>query len=261
MDMKTIFLSHSGRVKESLVVPFAQDLLLIQVPSWFDRKDLFCSSDIYGTIKSGIASSDYCAAFIDETFLQKEWTMTELNLFHEKEIKENAEMIFPILCGISKDTVYNCVPWLDGRAYESVSSTSSYAAGEREILLCRIIGKYFYDYGALTDISGIEKIFQIKSGNAFWELLKDIYSNRLYGSEDARISCMELCNIISILHAISVNEGNVVSDMSKVSVALAKYIQREIVQLPENITCDHIIAMRRAAYIMIHELLDSFNII
>lgn len=259
--MKIIFLSYSGQVKESLVVPFAQDLYLIQVPFWFDRKDLFCSSDIYGTIKSGIASADYCAAFIDETFLEKDWTMTELSLFHEKEIKENVEMIFPILCGISKDTVYKRVPWLEGRAFESVSSASLYAAGEREILLCRIIGKYFYDYGALTDISDIEKIFQIKPGNAFWELLKEIYSNRLYGSEDIRISCIELCNIISILHAIFVNEGNVVSDISKVSAAFAKYIQREIVQFPENITYDHVTAMRCAASLMIHELLDSFNII
>lgn len=259
--MKTVFLSHSGQVKKSLVVPFAQDLFLIQVPFWFDRKDVFCSSDIYGIIKSGIDSSDYCVAFIDETFLEKDWTMTELDLFHEKEIKENAEIIFPILCGISKEIVYKRVPWLEGRAFESVSSVSSYAAGEREILLCRIIGKYLYDYGALTNLSEIEKIFQIKHGNAFWELLKNVYSNGLYGSDDVRISCMELCNIINILHAISVNEGNVVSDISKVSVAFAKYIQREIIKFPNNITYDHVSAMSRAAFIMIRELLESFNII
>ena len=258
--METIFLSHSTYVKESLVVPFAQDLAYIHVPFWFDRKDILCGTGIYENIMTGITQSDYCVAFIDETFLKKDWPMKEANLFHEKEVKNGSKIIFPVFCGISKDKVYENIPWLKGRAFETVSSASLYATGEREKLLCRIMEKYLCDHGTLTDISDIERIAKVNSSNAFFELLKTIYKCGYFSSEKVQISCMELCNIANLLYAISRNAGNNATDLFELCMSITDYVKKLLSQNPECITYDHVLAVKRSVSIMIQELSIFFNI-
>lgn len=89
-----VFLSHCKTTKTSLVMPFAQALESIHMPYWFDRKDIVCGGPIYTDIKTGIQQSIYCMAFIDATYLERDWTKRELTLFRHKELTDNPPLFF-----------------------------------------------------------------------------------------------------------------------------------------------------------------------
>ena len=108
------FISHSKEVKYSIAIPIAQILSKIGFNVWIDRKYICLGKFIYPQIEDAIKLSKYCIAVIDEAYLKRTWTITELEQFHKK----NTCTILPIYVNLTKDIVYNKIPWLNGIAFE-----------------------------------------------------------------------------------------------------------------------------------------------
>lgn len=154
--MTQLFLSHSKQLKQNIVIPFSNDLSLLNFPYWFDRNVISSGNDIYAHIIEGIKISSHCVAFIDDAYLHREWTLKELELFRDKEIQTQSTLILPIYCGIQKETVYKTVPWLKDRAFERIEG-DTYEICECERIVCRIINRLLDEIEVAADISVLEQ--------------------------------------------------------------------------------------------------------
>ena len=79
------FISHSKETKYKIAVPFMQALISLGFDVWLDRRGILVGERIYSKIEDVIKVSNYCIAIIDSSYLERTWTIKELQLFYEKE--------------------------------------------------------------------------------------------------------------------------------------------------------------------------------
>lgn len=256
--MTKLFLSHSKPLKANIVIPFLNDLSLLTFPYWFDRDVISCGEDIYTRIIEGINISSHCIAFIDDTYLHREWTLKELELFREKEIYTQSTLIIPIYCGIQKETVYKTIPWLKNRAFEKIER-NIYEVGERERIVCRVINKLLDEIDVSADISILERLLVHNSVLPFYDVLYTLYNSKYYLSLDIRLSCIELCNILALLSVIY-NILNIPKNSFKNSLfKLPFYIKEIALNKSDYLYYDFIVVLKRSINYAVMELLQFLN--
>lgn len=253
-----LFLSHSKVLKKDIVIPFSNDLSLLEFPFWLDRTIISSGEDIYVRIIEGINSSSHCIAFIDEVYLKREWTLKELELFHKKEIQTKFLLIIPIYCNIKKEIVYESIPWLKNRAFEKIEQ-STYEIGERERIICRVINRLLVEVGADADISILEYLLLHKSFLPFYEVFNLLYSSKYYLSSDIRLSCTELCNILAMLslvyNVLNLSKNNLKNSLFK----MPSYIKRIALNNPNYLDYDYIVVLKRSINYVTTDLLQVLN--
>lgn len=193
------FVSHTKEIKNSFAIPFAQILCLYGFDVWIDRKGISVGNFIYKDIEKAICESKYCIAIIDSTYLNRAWPLRELNLFHERELNENTTLILPIFLNISKEEVYETVPWLEGRAFE-ILNESEFDKDIHLDIICRLLSRYFKE----TYTSHLKEITHKLLDYSFpcKSTLINILQRELFLSEELRLAIIELCNISGIVNAI-----------------------------------------------------------
>lgn len=189
------FISHSRETKQKIAIPITQLLTDIGFNIWFDRKGISTGQYIYPQIENAILSSKYCIAIIDKSFLERTWTITELEYFHKKE-KCN---ILPIFVKLDKDFVYSKIPWLNGIAFESMSN-ESFDIKLHMNILCRIINRYYFENITSTIDSEFKVLY--KYNFPCRETLMSLLEIKEYYSHDFRLAIISLCNINDIIYAI-----------------------------------------------------------
>lgn len=193
------FVSHSKEMKEAVAIPLVQTLSVLGFNVWIDRKEIKSGQFIYQEIKHAISNSTYCIAIIDSVFLSRPWTKEELKLFYDRETEENRTIVLPIFVNINKETVYEIIPWLAGRAFEKLDEVFFDRFANFEII-CRVVGRYSTDNMHYT----FEKCFQKLTKHSFpcKETLLTLIKDKQYLSTDMRISIIEMCNIGGVVNAI-----------------------------------------------------------
>lgn len=196
------FISHSKETKESIAIPMVQILLNLGFNAWIDRKEIVSGGYIYQDIREAIHNSEYCIAIIDSIYLSRTWTLEELNIFYQRELTEHKNLIIPIYIDIEKETVYEQLPWLEGRAFEKISNCKFDMQINIETI-CRIVGRYYNDMitepfdSVFKDIKKFE--FPCK------ETIMILVNDREYYSTDFRTAIIELSNIGGLLYGIYIS--------------------------------------------------------
>lgn len=258
--MDKLFISHSKFTKKTLVVPFVQTLSALHIPYWFDRKDLVCGDSIYTNIERGISEASYCVAFVDQVYLEREWTKKELEMFYKREKELGKDLIIPIYCGLTKEVVYEYFPWIEGRAFEKTINSTEYNIGEQETILCRVLGKILVHEGALTDISLIYKIPDLKSCAEFTKLLRTILDKGFFNSDNVQLSCIELCNIEGVLYAIAENTEFQIDDLCVSCHLFSGYVKNLLWTSSEMISYDFYLTLKRSIYYLARSLLVFLDV-
>lgn len=194
------FISHSRETKFTIAVPIVQKLSEWGFNIWIDRKELTVGETIYHTIKEAIRDTLYGIVIIDSTYLNRTWTIEELQLFNEREKRENRNIILPIYVCLDKSEVYDSISWLEGRAFEKLTS-NNFNTKENIEIICRIVGRYYSEHKKEPVIDSVYRgldnyDFPCK------ETLMALFNGRLYFSSDLRLAIIELCNIGGLLYAI-----------------------------------------------------------
>ncbi len=256
--MIQVFLSHSKAMKTNIVIPFANDLSLLNLSYWLDKVEISSGDNIYTHIVEGINNSSHCIAFIDNTYLSKNWPMEELSLFHEKESRTGKKIIIPVYCNVSKEAVYDSIPWLENRAFELIKQ-DFYTVGERERIVCRVINRILDEISLNADISSLDDLISHHCLLPYHELLRVLYNSRYYLSSNLQLSCIELCNILALLNYVY-NDLNIKRDRLINSVfKLPAYIKRIALDNPNNLDYDFIIVLKRCINFVSKDLLSIFN--
>ncbi|MBC2699176.1 MAG: toll/interleukin-1 receptor domain-containing protein [ANME-2 cluster archaeon] len=92
--MKDIFISYAREEEKDYAIPLAMALSDLDFFLWIDIKELFAGKNFQEDIDKGIEESKYCIALLSEKYFSKNTTLSELDIFVEKQ-KE----IIPIRCG------------------------------------------------------------------------------------------------------------------------------------------------------------------
>lgn len=256
--MLNLFLSHSKSTKNSIVIPFLNDLSVLNVPYWMDREKIFFGENIFDEIVDGIRSSSHCIAFIDDAYLSGEWTMKELDLFHEMEEETNSQIVLPVLCNIKKETVYNSVNWLKDRAFETVANTE-FKEGERELIICRIVNSLLKESKNTTDISILESFFKNESIIPYYDYFKVLYESQYYVSSDLKLNCIELCNILVLLNIVNDALDIPSNTLKEIVFKLPSYIKRIALNNSDYLNHDYVTVLKRSINFTAKDILQFLN--
>lgn len=256
--MLNLFLSHSKSIKNSIVLPFLNDLSLLNVPYWMDREQIFFGENIFNEIVKGINSSSHCIAFIDDSYLKGKWTIKELELFHDLEKETNTNIIFPIFCNISKEDVYNNVKWLKDRAFETIKN-KKFGEGEREMIICRTINSLLKESCFTTDISVLEILLKKEALIPYNDYLRVIYESKYYISSDYKLTCIELCNLLVLLNIVNDVLAVPNSELKRIVFKLPTYVKRIALKNADYLNIDYITVLRRSICFITNDILQFLN--
>ena len=101
MNKIDYFISHSRETKYKIAIPLMQTLTELGYEIWLDRKEICVGQHIYSQIEEAIELSNYFIAIIDKTYLERTWTIAELNFYRKKQNNN----ILPIFVDVEKSTV------------------------------------------------------------------------------------------------------------------------------------------------------------
>lgn len=242
------FISHSKEVKYSIAIPIAQTLAKIGYNVWLDRKCIYLGQFIYPQIVDAIEISKYCIAIIDEAYLKRTWTITELEYFHKKD---NSNLL-PIYVNLEKNIVYEKIPWLDGIAFEHLKD-NTFSLEPNIIILCRIINSYYSSYITSTLETTYESL--LKLDFPCKNTLIAILNSKDYYSQDYRLAIMSLCNIIDIVYAIFKSEFNIYNNkLIYLAFQFSNIIKSYCYNIQHNLDYNIFIATYNSMIISLKEL-------
>ncbi len=195
MNKIDYFISHSRETKYKIAIPLMQTLTELGYEIWLDRKEICVGQHIYSQIEEAIELSNYFIAIIDKTYLERTWTIAELNFYRKKQNNN----ILPIFVDVEKSTVYKKIPWLEGIAFEKMCY-ELFNSDKHMDILCRILNRH---YKSLTfdSLENITKVF-IDLDFPCKDTLISLLQIKEYYSQDFRLATIALCNINDIIYSI-----------------------------------------------------------
>lgn len=101
-----VFISHAYEDKEEVVMPIVREINKYGLRYWYDSEQLKLGDSITKKINSGINESRFLLAVISSTFVNKNWTMTELQTALNMQFSNGTLKVLPILVVKNNDKEY-----------------------------------------------------------------------------------------------------------------------------------------------------------
>ena len=101
-----VFISHAFEDKEDVVLPIVKEINKYGLRYWYDSEQLKLGDSITKKINRGINESRFLLAILSSTFVNKNWTMTELQTALNMQISSGTLKVLPILVVKNNDKEY-----------------------------------------------------------------------------------------------------------------------------------------------------------
>jgi len=111
-----VFISHSTGDKVSLVLPLTKLLEQAGLRVWLDTKLIEVGDLLRSRVNEGISKSRFGVVILSPSYLEKKWTMDELDALMALE-QRDTEIVLPILHKLSRDSVALRYPLLANRTF------------------------------------------------------------------------------------------------------------------------------------------------
>lgn len=138
-----VFISHATEDKEDVALPLAKVLQAAGLRVWLDTIELRVGDSLRAKIDEGLSQSRFGAIVLSPRFLEKKWTVNELNALMSIE-QEGQYTILPIWHGISHSKLARAAPLFADRIAVDTSS------GIRNVAL-KILDAVLYGAGATPE--------------------------------------------------------------------------------------------------------------
>ena len=113
---KDIFISHASEDKKAIVEPLVKTLEANNISCWYDANEIGWGDSITSKINQGLANSKYGLVVLSEVFINKGWTIAELNNLLNMEISNGEKKVLPLLVG-DEETILSKLPLLRDKKY------------------------------------------------------------------------------------------------------------------------------------------------
>lgn len=114
LEQPMAFISHDSRDKDSIAKPLVAELLRFPgCTVWYDEYSLKVGDNLRESIEKGLKECKKCVLVLTKNFLMnKSWTKTEFNSIFTRELIEQANVVLPIWCNVSREDIYSYSPSL-----------------------------------------------------------------------------------------------------------------------------------------------------
>jgi hypothetical protein len=106
-----VFISHASEDKDEFVRPLANELKRLGLTVWYDESSLKLGDNLRQKIDEGLAGSDFGVVVISRGFIQRHWTVAELEGLIAREMR-GRKTILPIWHRMTVDEVLAFSPIL-----------------------------------------------------------------------------------------------------------------------------------------------------
>lgn len=113
-----IFISYTSTEKDKIIIPFNSEIKKYGISLWIDKEKIYNGNEIYNGICTAIESCESGIAFISPQFINKYWTMHELELMYKNSLKNPNYKLYIVLCGISKEEFRYNFPQIKNISYD-----------------------------------------------------------------------------------------------------------------------------------------------
>jgi TIR domain len=117
LEKPLAFISHDSRDKEEIARPLASELTKFPgCTVWYDEYSLKIGDNLRESIESGIKSCRKCVLLLSKHFLaNKGWTKEEFDAIFTRQLIEQANLVLPVWCGVTKQEIFAYSPSLANR--------------------------------------------------------------------------------------------------------------------------------------------------
>lgn len=114
LEKPMAFISHDSRDKEAVAKPLVDEL--IKFPGctvWYDEYSLRIGDNLRESIEKGLRECKKCVVLLTRNFLiNRGWTKAEFDSIFTRELVEQANVILPVWCDVSRNDIYSYSPIL-----------------------------------------------------------------------------------------------------------------------------------------------------
>lgn len=135
LERPLAFISHDNRDKEAIAKPLVAELMRFPgCTVWYDEYSLKLGAHLRESVEKGLMECRKCVLVLTKNFLgNKGWTKEEFNSVFTRELIDEANVVLPVWCGVSRDEIYAFSPSLANRVAAQWSNGA--AAVARQIYL------------------------------------------------------------------------------------------------------------------------------
>lgn len=101
-----VFISHAFEDNETVVMPIVKEINNYGLRYWYDSEQLKIGDSITRKINSGLNDSRFVLAIISSTFVDKNWTMIELQTALNMQFSSGNTKVLPVLVVKNDDKEY-----------------------------------------------------------------------------------------------------------------------------------------------------------
>jgi len=94
-----IFISHASEDKDTLVTPLVAELKSQGISVWYDKDNIRVGNSILNEVFDGIETCSLAVVIVSKNFIEKKWTIAELEVLQTKAIEQNFKII-PIIVDV-----------------------------------------------------------------------------------------------------------------------------------------------------------------
>ena len=91
------FICHASEDKDQIAKPLASAITNAGMSCWLDEAKMRWGDDLSAMINDGLSNSRYVIVILTPFFIEKNWTLRELNSAITKEVEENTNHILPVV--------------------------------------------------------------------------------------------------------------------------------------------------------------------
>lgn len=101
-----VFISHAHEDKNKIVLPIVKEINKYGLRYWFDNEQIKIGDSITKKISSGIKNSRFILPIISSKFVDKTWTIIELQTALNMQFSSGLTKVLPILVVQNDDKEY-----------------------------------------------------------------------------------------------------------------------------------------------------------
>lgn len=108
------FVSHHTENKRGIVQPVLEEMDKLELSYFIDSSGIKWGTSLHRSLSQGLNKSEFFLAFISEKYVQRKWTMLELDAALHRQISECSAFILPVLIGskVQRERIMSQIPLL-----------------------------------------------------------------------------------------------------------------------------------------------------
>jgi hypothetical protein len=120
-DSWDVFVSYASEDEAELAVPLTRELEARGLYVWRDHEQIELGDNLRSKVNVGIAGSRFAVVMLSRSYIEKKWTLDELDAFMARE-ELGRQVVLPVLHDVERATLWARYPLLANRIFADTAA-------------------------------------------------------------------------------------------------------------------------------------------